>query len=59
MTVTPALSCDSLGTESYQRPIDLVPMEIVDPHDPQCVAEFEGEAFDFACEKTVGNVPVG
>ena len=44
---------------SYQRPIDLVPMEIVDPHDPQCVAEFEGEAFDSACEKTVGNVAVG
>jgi hypothetical protein len=39
---------------SYQQPIDRVPMEIVHPHDPQCVAESEGEAFDSACEETVG-----
>ena len=44
---------------SYQQPIDRVSMEIVHPHDPQCVTEFEGEAFDSACEETVGNVAIG
>jgi len=44
---------------SHEQPIDRIPMEIVRWHDPQCMAEFEGEAFDSAREKTVGNVAVG